>query len=83
MQIMRINNKDYNIGMTKEEFIEQDGIGENVFEDHVWYYTFKKNYLFGKEVVFIEFDNDIAVFISFRFVYGKIRRPQSTLISNL
>ncbi|ASK30017.1 hypothetical protein CEY12_07800 [Chryseobacterium sp. T16E-39] len=70
---MRVNGKHYNIGMSKQEVLEDNGIGENSYSANTWYYIIRKKFLAGKEVLFIEFEEGVAVHFYIRYVYRNIK----------
>ncbi|ASE61848.1 hypothetical protein CRN76_10465 [Chryseobacterium indologenes] len=72
---MWINGKQFYVGMTKQELLHINGIGENLFSHDKWHYIIKKSFLYGKEVLFVEFEEDIAVHISIRHVFKKLNTP--------
>ena len=70
---MWVNGKQYYVGMTKQELLHINGMGENLFANDKWHYIIKKSFLYGKEVLFVEFEENMVVHLSIRHVFRKIK----------
>ncbi|MBK1897340.1 hypothetical protein [Chryseobacterium paridis] len=71
---MTVNGKQYHIGMSKQDVLEDNGIGENSYSANTWYYIIRKKFLAGKEVLFVEFEEEVAVRFYIRYVYRNIKK---------
>lgn len=64
---MWINGKQYSPGMTKNEILEKCELNKYQYSHNKAHITISENF-WDKKILFIEFENNIAVYLSVKYI---------------